>query len=45
MGWGNFARGGVNVQIVDGFHRNIHLQPYVHSLADKLKPYLETEWG
>jgi aspartate racemase len=36
MGWGSLAMGGVDVKIVDGFHRNIHLPPYVNSLAAEL---------
>jgi aspartate racemase len=37
MGWGDLAQGGVEVRIVDGFHRNIHLSPYVASLSSELK--------
>lgn len=33
MGWGAFANGGVRVILVDGFHRNMHLNPYAESLA------------
>ena len=40
-GWGRLARGGVDVRIVDGAHRNIHLKPYVPSLASKLRDCLE----
>jgi thioesterase domain-containing protein/acyl carrier protein len=43
MGWGNYAMGGVNVREVDGFHRNIHLPPYVKSLAAELNDCLEGE--
>jgi amino acid adenylation domain-containing protein len=45
MGWGNYAIGGVNVREVDGFHRNIHLPPYVKSLAAELNDCLEGESG
>lgn len=40
MGWGDLALGGVRVRIVDGFHRNIHLSPYVTSLASELRQCL-----
>jgi amino acid adenylation domain-containing protein len=40
MGWDDFARGGVEVRLVDGFHRNIHLPPYVASLSSELKQCL-----
>lgn len=36
MGWEKLAMGGVQVRMVDGFHRNIHLPPYVKSLASEL---------
>jgi thioesterase domain-containing protein/acyl carrier protein len=35
-GWGALALGGVTVHPVDGGHRNIHLPPYVASLAAAL---------
>ncbi len=41
MGWGKLALGGVAIRLVDGFHRNIHLFPYVISLASELKHCLE----
>lgn len=41
MGWGRWARGGVNVHLVDGFHRNMHLSPYAESLAAELKKCLD----
>ena len=41
MGWDNFTMGQVDVKIVDGFHRNIHLEPYVGSLAAELTKSLE----
>jgi thioesterase domain-containing protein/acyl carrier protein len=37
MGWGDLVQGGVEVKMVEGFHRNIHLPPYVASLASELK--------
>jgi len=40
MGWGDLALGGVDVRLVDGFHRNIHLTPYVQSLASELNQSL-----
>ena len=43
MGWGELARGGVQVHLVDGFHRNMHLAPYVSSLAAELKKCLDHE--
>jgi amino acid adenylation domain-containing protein len=33
QGWGALARGGVEVRVVDGGHRNVHLKPHVASLA------------
>jgi thioesterase domain-containing protein/acyl carrier protein len=41
MGWGEYARGGVTVQLVDGYHRNMHLAPYVPSLAAELQKHLD----
>ena len=41
MGWGSFAKGGVRVILVDGFHRNMHLAPYAESLAWELKKTLD----
>lgn len=41
MGWGKLARGGVQVRLVDGGHRNIHLPPYVTSLAIELNRALD----
>jgi thioesterase domain-containing protein len=43
MGWEEWAVGGVDVKLVDGFHRNIHLPPYVNSLATELNHCLEME--
>ena len=41
MGWGHLAQGGVNVHLVDGYHRNMHLSPYAKSLAGELKKCLD----
>jgi thioesterase domain-containing protein len=41
MGWGDLAKGGVRVRMVDGFHRNVHLSPYVNSLASELRQCLD----
>jgi hypothetical protein len=43
MGWARFATGGVDVRLVDGFHRNLHLDPYAKSLAEALKLELDRE--
>ena len=43
MGWDGLAQGGVEVRMVDGFHRNIHLPPYLHSLASELNQCLKIE--
>jgi thioesterase domain-containing protein/acyl carrier protein len=43
MGWRDLARGGVDVRTVDGFHRNIHLPPYIHSLASELNSSLRLQ--
>lgn len=40
MGWGKVARGGVDVRVVNGFHRNIHMRPYVESLSAELRTSL-----
>lgn len=40
-GWGRLSREGVDVQIVDGAHHNLHLPPYVSSLASRLADCLE----
>ncbi len=41
-GWGILARGGVEIELVDGGHRNIHLQPHVGSLAAALTEKLRS---
>lgn len=43
MGWGRLAKGGVDVRLVDGFHRNMHLAPYVSSLAGELRKCLDAD--
>jgi thioesterase domain-containing protein len=43
MGWGPLAKGGVQVRLVDGFHRNMHLAPYASSLASELRKCLDEE--
>jgi thioesterase domain-containing protein/acyl carrier protein len=43
MGWSRLAKGGVNVRLVDGFHRNMHLAPYASSLASELRKFLDDE--
>jgi thioesterase domain-containing protein len=40
-GWGSLAQGGVEVRLVDGGHRNIHMEPYVASLANELRSCLQ----
>jgi thioesterase domain-containing protein len=40
-GWGQLARGGVDVRYVDGAHQNINLMPYAPSLASELVDCLE----
>lgn len=42
MGWGPLAKGGVDVRLVDGFHRNMHLAPYASSLAAELSKCLDS---
>ncbi len=44
-GWGALTLGGVTVHPVDGGHRNIHLPPYVASLAAALAASLGVGWG
>jgi thioesterase domain-containing protein/acyl carrier protein len=41
FGWGQFAQGGVQVQVVPGAHYNILEEPYVKGLALKLTESLE----
>jgi hypothetical protein len=41
MGWRPWAKGGVQVCLVDGFHRNLHLLPYAKSLASELRKQLD----
>jgi thioesterase domain-containing protein/acyl carrier protein len=41
MGWGRLAKGGVQVRLVEGYHRNMHLAPYASSLAAELKKCLD----
>jgi thioesterase domain-containing protein/acyl carrier protein len=43
MGWDRLAKGGVDVHLVDGFHRNMHLAPYVISTAAALKKCLDED--
>jgi thioesterase domain-containing protein/acyl carrier protein len=40
-GWGALATGGVEIRLVDGAHRNIHMAPHVNSLAAELAEALE----
>ncbi len=40
-GWGQLAAGGVEIRLVQGAHRNIHMAPHVNSLADQLMAALE----
>ena len=42
MGWGRLAKGGVDVRLVDGYHRNMHLAPYASSLAAELRKCLDS---
>jgi amino acid adenylation domain-containing protein len=41
MGWGSYARGGVDIQIIPATHHNILGQPQVAILAEKLNNRLE----
>jgi thioesterase domain-containing protein/acyl carrier protein len=43
MGWGRLAKGGVDVRLVDGYHRNMHLAPYASSLAAELRKCLDED--
>jgi thioesterase domain-containing protein/acyl carrier protein len=45
MGWNSLAKKGVDVRLVDGFHRNMHLAPYVSSLATELRKCLDENPG
>ncbi len=40
-GWAALARGGVDIHVVAGAHRNVHLAPYVASLAESLSTSLK----
>jgi thioesterase domain-containing protein/acyl carrier protein len=40
-GWGALTKGGVQIKMVDGGHRNIHMQPNVPSLAAALNESLQ----
>ncbi|MDB6124520.1 MAG: hypothetical protein JWQ71_3513 [Pedosphaera sp.] len=40
FGWGELARGGVDIKLIPGSHESIFLEPGVQSLANKLKPCL-----
>jgi len=44
-GWAKNARGGIEAYEVEGFHRNIHLQPYVSSLAARFNDCLKLAQG
>ncbi len=41
LGWGGLVSGGVDVRICKGSHSNLHMEPYVASLAEHLKEALE----
>ncbi len=43
LGWGGLARGGVTVNVVEGSHGNIFLEPNVRDLARKLAAALPGE--
>jgi thioesterase domain-containing protein/acyl carrier protein len=40
-GWGALAAGGVEVRLIAGSHRNIHMAPHVGSLAEQLRSALD----
>ncbi len=40
-GWGELAKGGVDVNIVRGGHGNVLAEPYVGSVAEALRPRLD----
>jgi amino acid adenylation domain-containing protein len=42
QGWGRLTQSGVEIRLVDGGHRNIHLPPHVTSLAAALADCLAT---
>ena len=37
MGWGQFARGGVDIHIIPGSHLSIFKEPYTHYLASEIE--------
>jgi thioesterase domain-containing protein len=37
MGWGQFARGGVDIHIIPGSHLSIFKEPYTRYLADEIE--------
>jgi thioesterase domain-containing protein len=39
-GWGSLAAGGVDVQLIDGAHHTVLMQPYVRSLGARLRACL-----
>jgi thioesterase domain-containing protein len=43
LGWGALAEGGVEVKLVEGSHRNVHLEPHVSSLGSAIRSSLEQE--
>lgn len=45
QGWGQLTLGGVEIRLVDGGHRNIHLPPHVTSLATALRDCLTASNG
>jgi amino acid adenylation domain-containing protein len=44
-GWDRLALGGVEVRLVDGSHRNVHLPPQVTSLAQQLRASIGSATG
>lgn len=42
-GWGTLTRRGVEIKIVEGGHRNLHLEPYVVTLAAALEASLRSQ--
>ncbi len=41
-GWGDIARGGLEIHEVDSAHLELLLEPYVYELASKLGPVIRS---
>ncbi|MBV9388050.1 MAG: hypothetical protein JOZ78_16640 [Chroococcidiopsidaceae cyanobacterium CP_BM_ER_R8_30] len=41
LGWGSLVAGGLEIQLVPGYHNTLMKEPYVPILAERLKACLD----